>query len=692
VDRSVEEGTVASFSVVATASSAGLPTTDVYYQWQRQRPGGQWTLVPDAVGASYALTTGLGDNGSKYRVRIYSPGATATSAEVNLEVYHINTPPKYTCNPVPGAVEDSGAHTVPGAVSGIVPHSIVRTPVTFTTAFNSMPAGTIPSGTTPPAIGPEGALHLTDQINSQANFWTIPLAAARDFESFHANWRLLIEGVGGADGVSFNAGVDVGTSFTPEDGALNGLSVQVDTYNNGTSDAGVEVKWNGNRIAFLPVGAGIDGSGAPPELALARFVDTSVDVTATGEVTFRYDTYTLTAQIPNYAGLRVNQYVFAARTGGANEKAWIDDVTVAGLPSDASSSELTQVVTFTASNDNPSLFTAQPAVSSDGTLTYALAPNACGVANVTVTGKDNGGAAHGGNDTGAPCTLTINVSCVPDCPIASGQSLSVETGSSVAFQLVGSDPDSPALTYAVAQAPAHGVVTVNVNTGAGSYAPNAGYSGPDSFTFTVSDGTCTSPAATVNITVRSSNTAPIAKINATGLTDFSPSIVNPVLISGNGSNACLSLDGLQSTDAETPTAQLTFQWFLDPSSLPFDSGIQITTCLEVGTHTIRLAVTDPGNLTGNDTLTIDVLSAGEAIEELIDEINNSTIARSNKRPFIASLKAAEASTDRGNNTSAANQLHALQNKLRAQVAKSDPEEAARWIALIQDIIDALGEP
>ena len=119
------------------------------------------------------------------------------------------------------------------------------------------------------------------------------------------------------------------------------------------------------------------------------------------------------------------------------------------------------------------------------------------------------------------------------------------------------------------------------------------------------------------------------------------------------------------------------------------SRIQITACLEIGTHTIKLAVSNPCHLTGYDTLTLDVLSAGEAMEELIDEINNSTIARSNKRPFIASLKAAEASTDRGNNTSAANQLHALQNKLRAQVAKDNPAEAARWIELTQAIIDAL---
>ena len=69
--------------------------------------------------------------------------------------------------------------------------------------------------------------------------------------------------------------------------------------------------------------------------------------------------------------------------------------------------------------------------------------------------------------------------------------------------------------------------------------------------------------------------------------------------------------------------------------------------------------------------------------------NDSTIARNNKRPFIASLKAAAASADRGNNEAAANQLHAFQNKVRAQVSKSNPAEAAIWTRWAQSIIDAL---
>ena len=50
-------------------------------------------------------------------------------------------------------------------------------------------------------------------------------------------------------------------------------------------------------------------------------------------------------------------------------------------------------------NTNSSLFSVQPTVSSDGTLTYTPAANANGSATVTVQIHDNGGTANGGVDT-----------------------------------------------------------------------------------------------------------------------------------------------------------------------------------------------------------------------------------------------------------------------------------------------------
>ena len=75
-----------------------------------------------------------------------------------------------------------------------------------------------------------------------------------------------------------------------------------------------------------------------------------------------------------------------------------------------------QIVDFLVSNDNNGLFSGQPAIAADGTLTYTAAANANGSATVTVQLHDNGGTANGGADTRAPQSFTITVNAVNDAP------------------------------------------------------------------------------------------------------------------------------------------------------------------------------------------------------------------------------------------------------------------------------------
>ena len=75
-----------------------------------------------------------------------------------------------------------------------------------------------------------------------------------------------------------------------------------------------------------------------------------------------------------------------------------------------------QTVTFSVTNDNPSLFSVQPALASNGTLTYTAAPNAFGSATLTIVAQDNGGTANGGSDTSAPQSGTVTVTPVNDAP------------------------------------------------------------------------------------------------------------------------------------------------------------------------------------------------------------------------------------------------------------------------------------
>jgi hypothetical protein len=79
-------------------------------------------------------------------------------------------------------------------------------------------------------------------------------------------------------------------------------------------------------------------------------------------------------------------------------------------------SESSQAVTFAVSTSDPSLFAAQPAVSSDGTLTYAPAADAFGSATVTVVAHDDGGTANGGDDTSNSTSFAIDVVPVNDAP------------------------------------------------------------------------------------------------------------------------------------------------------------------------------------------------------------------------------------------------------------------------------------
>ena len=75
-----------------------------------------------------------------------------------------------------------------------------------------------------------------------------------------------------------------------------------------------------------------------------------------------------------------------------------------------------QTLNFLVSADQPSLFSVQPSLAADGTLTFTLAANAFGTAIVTVRLHDSGGTANGGVDTSLPQTFTITIQPVNDPP------------------------------------------------------------------------------------------------------------------------------------------------------------------------------------------------------------------------------------------------------------------------------------
>jgi hypothetical protein len=75
-----------------------------------------------------------------------------------------------------------------------------------------------------------------------------------------------------------------------------------------------------------------------------------------------------------------------------------------------------QTYAFQVTTDYDSLFSALPAITPAGDLSYTGAPDAFGVITVTVKLQDNGGTANGGQDTSAAQTFTITLRPVNDVP------------------------------------------------------------------------------------------------------------------------------------------------------------------------------------------------------------------------------------------------------------------------------------
>ena len=132
---------------------------------------------------------------------------------------------------------------------------------------------------------------------------------------------------------------------------------------------------------------------------------------------------------------------------------------------------------------------------SDGAFTYSPNQGYTGPDSFTYV------ASNGANMS----TATVHLTVADVAPVVVAQSyLASENGTltlPAGSLLVGAtDEAGNPLTVPVVGAPANGTITVNPD-GSFTYVPNAGYLGPDSFTYEANDGTLNSNVATVNIAV-----------------------------------------------------------------------------------------------------------------------------------------------------------------------------------------------
>lgn len=278
---------------------------------------------------------------------------------------------------------------------------------------------------------------------------------------------------------------------------------------------------------------------------------------------------------------------------------------------------------------NPGLFLVQPAVATNGTLTYQLNPNANGNSTFNLTVTDNGGMANGGIETSLPQNFTIVVNAVNDRP-----AISVLGDQTVAFNapaqsvpnfvtaVVGpSNETGQTMTYAIGTNTDPSLFSVQPSIapdGTLTYTPAAGQQGTSTIVFTGTDsggtdfgGLNESFSANFTITIN----APEPNLPPT----INP-IATPLVINEDAAAQTVNFSGVTGgadVPAQTVTITATSS---NPTLIPNPT----VNYVSPGT-TGSLSFTPAANLSGNATITVTVTDTGlDLIPGTGDENTTST--------------------------------------------------------------------
>ncbi len=217
------------------------------------------------------------------------------------------------------------------------------------------------------------------------------------------------------------------------------------------------------------------------------------------------------------------------------EAAWASDISV-GPPNEAHQSITFEIVDLTGAD----LFSVGPVIDADGVLSFTPAPDATGLAELTVLARDDGGLDDQGlgydefdppDDTSAEVSFAIEIWNVNDAPVAVDNSLSVFEDSgpiiiAVTENDIDIDGDRP--TVVEVSDPGHG--TAQPNADGVLYELDPDFFGTDTFTYTIEDGEGAQDTATVTVMIDPVSDNPFADDDTATMPEDSPATLIPVLV------------------------------------------------------------------------------------------------------------------------------------------------------------------
>jgi VCBS repeat-containing protein len=256
-------------------------------------------------------------------------------------------------------------------------------------------------------------------------------------------------------------------------------------------------QWNAGADAWQQLGLDIDGEAAGDSSGIS--VSLSSDGLTVAIGAYGNDGTDVDAGHVRMYALTNQPSVFGGDTAGAGSE-----------DGDAITGVVTVIDPNGLADSHPYSVTVGPVkgvatVEADGSWSYIPNPNFNGIDSFTITVTDALG------DTIAQ-VITVTVTGANDAPTAVDVFAAAKKNASGLVVLEGADIDADTLTYSIVSGPAEGVLTdpdngdAPVTTGAitsqrVTYTPNPGYTGIDTFTYTVNDGDLESKARTATVSV-----------------------------------------------------------------------------------------------------------------------------------------------------------------------------------------------
>jgi len=159
----------------------------------------------------------------------------------------------------------------------------------------------------------------------------------------------------------------------------------------------------------------------------------------------------------------------------------------------------------------------------NGTLS-GTAPNLIYSPNANFNGYDSFSyqVLEADGTTSQSAQVTLYLAHVNHAPVASDGSLSTPRDTPVVWKPVGTDVDSPTLTYRIVTPPKNGAVVRDPNTGIWTYTPGKDFSGADFFTYVANDGQVDSNIATISVTVTPVNHPPVPTLSSLSTNEDAP--------------------------------------------------------------------------------------------------------------------------------------------------------------------------